>query len=189
MEKFKIDGWRALADLGGSVRERARQLLRPSPRGTPHRGPPTEVSVYAPIEGQPRSFPCAKRQLSVISMLRRQSLRPASTIHRWAPVICSKRNCLGRRLLAQGSQHAANRLCATLPTASPGPELPVYRGKSASDVVHLPLPGGKLCATELTLSGIFWLRRCSDTFGRPAPRSRRVARLRSSVYRRLPDEK
>jgi hypothetical protein len=163
--------------------------LRPSPRGTPHRVRPQKSVFTAPIEGQPRSFPCAKRQLSVISMLRRESLQPASTIHTGAPVICSKRNCLRRRLLLRVINKRPTGYAQPCPQrrrvqSSRLPEKKCVRCGTPS------APGGdKLCATELTLSGISWLRRCSDIFGRPAPRSRRVARLRSSVYRRLPDEK
>ena len=163
--------------------------MRPSPRGTPHRVRPQKSVFTAPIEGQPRSFPCAKRQLSVISMLRRESLQPASTIHTGAPVICSKRNCLRRRLLLRVINKRPTGYAQPCPQrrrvqSSRLPEKKCVRCGTPS------APGGdNLCATELTLSGISWLRRCSDIFGRPAPRSRRVARLRSSVYRRLPDEK
>jgi hypothetical protein len=74
MEKVNIDGWWALVDLGGSVRA-ARGAFKTVSAARPYQGPlSTEVSVCAPTEGQPRSFPCAKRQLSIISMLKRQSL-------------------------------------------------------------------------------------------------------------------
>ena len=52
-----------------------RRLLRPSARIRQTKVRPARKPVFTDlIEAQPPSFPCAKRQLSISSMLKRQSL-------------------------------------------------------------------------------------------------------------------
>jgi hypothetical protein len=52
-----------------------RRLLRPSARIRQTKVRPARKPVFTDlIEAQPPSFPCAKRQLSIVSTLKRQSL-------------------------------------------------------------------------------------------------------------------
>jgi hypothetical protein len=74
METVNIGGSWALADLGDSVQGYARGFKTVSvARSTKVRTAKKSLFAY-PTEGQPPSFPCAKRQRSIISMLKRQSL-------------------------------------------------------------------------------------------------------------------